>query len=454
MTRRLQTVIYDSDPDERSESLYSSAEITDGVVRRARATPVLFHRDVARIWRYEMSRLPSVATGWYDTTATTATVKQAVRGGALMREWARIELLYSAPTNTTVEARLHDGTDEVYWDGAAWSVAGATDWNTPDEVEANFSSLSATTYPSIGIEWRLQTSDKRATPVVYGGLIAGRILLMHRYQGAGDTPDESITGSDSWADDLVHRVLIPWFIDSVEPERTDQRILTATATALDYSAGVDDSAYVVKTVQAVYDIDSDANMRSPLAGSWNASTKVWTPTTPIASGTQIAVRLVYEPLVAYQGDRHLFTEAIPQIVIEKIDRIADLRESGSSFVRRCTDAAFDALKLPAALWREYQLAILMQADGNVTALEIGSAIERALGSGLATVSGGTGMQVYVSAGTATRPLRAAGRLGGAARIDLRAWVAEYHGDETTTPIIKTDGFVPTFVTGRTNYKLE
>jgi hypothetical protein len=64
---------------------------------------------------------------------------------------------------TSVFARIHDGADPLYWNGAAWSVATSTDWNTETEINAN---LSNYTGASLAIEINLRTTDEDYSPAV------------------------------------------------------------------------------------------------------------------------------------------------------------------------------------------------------------------------------------------------------------------------------------------------
>jgi hypothetical protein len=439
MTRRLTTVVYDLSPDPAREELFSGSDLSldaDIELQPVHHAPVRISLKTSRTWRYRLRP----GTDLKYPTSTPAVVTQAARGGHLVREGQALELMYDEPTDTTVDARVHDGAGtSYYWTGAAWAVAGASDWSTPADVTANATTLDTTLLPRLGLEWRLTTTDAEATPHVYGGASAAGLLMMAR---SGDTSAD--TGSDGWADELIHRVVIPW-LKAVDPERTDEAVTTSSLSILDYSSGPGQgSRWLVREATAAYDLTDDPSMDTPLNTSWNAGTKELTFTPAITAGHRYAVRLTGEPTVIFQGDRDLFTAGVPQIVIESVGPVADGRVGlGTEMVR---DIANDeAVFVPAGRPRTYPMVLLLQSDGQVSTLEIADAIERELGgrSGGVLVSDGTGLPVQLRITRWLRPARTGAGLSAAARMDLSADVVEYHGTAETGPLIAADGVVPT-----------
>lgn len=425
MTRRTQTVIYDvtTEPSEAAE--FGGEVVGSGIARvRLAGVGVEAMPRTFRQWAFTLARS---STGRYPTGATK-TVRQHLRGGTLVREWAAIELAYSAPTGTTVRARLFDGTNALYWTGAVWAVAGSTNWNTPAAVEANFPALDPAAASSVTVEWELSTTDRTVTPVVYGAAIAARLVFGAR---TGDTAAE--TGSDGWLDDLLHRVLIPWLKANAQPERTDEAPgdLTAETAVLEFSdlAG---TSYVVSGVQAVYNLDADPRMRSPLTGTWDGSAKTFTLSTPLAIGARWAARVTYAPEVAYAADTHLVIAAYPHIVVETIGPVTRGGGTGTAIVRNAARTSAIAVDSPRHI--EFTAQVLCQAEGPVPAFELVEAIDRALdgGEGLRLVSAQTGMPVGIVRDSQERPQRP-----DAARFGLTVRSSHYRGVESTLPLIQS-----------------
>ena len=445
MTRRLQTVIYDVDPDPKIEAAHLGFALDDTADRFCIFRTKKISRLISRTHRYQMRAL----SGGGYTPDTPVVITQAAHGGDLVREWAAIELMYEeTTTDTTVEARLHDGLGtSFYWTGAAWAVATLTaHWNDPADVVANFATMAvtgATGSVRLGVEWRIDSSDRLVTPYVYGAYMAARLLFGAR---SGSTAQD--TRSDSWLDDIIHRVAIPWFKSSLAPEVTDELVAIDEVTVLDYSDGINfgEGNYVVNEVQAVHDLDDDAEMFSPLSGTWDPSEKTFTLDVALPSSTRYAARLTYDPIVAYTGNKDFKSAALPQLLIERIDQVKDRGTDGDLVVR--DTANLTALRLPFPRWKEYRLLMLLQSDGAMTAMELAGAIERAFNGrrGVRLLSGGTGMPVSIHGNVELRPARGDTEVAAAARFDLTLWSREYHGvEESGVPLLKTDGFVTTIV---------
>lgn len=439
MARRLQTVIYDCNPSYRVESVFDGLDLDNEVDRQSMRTPVLLSNQVARTARY---RLRPQSTGGYEVN-TARYVKQAARGGSLVREWAALELFWSEPTYTTLLVRLHDGDGtSFWWDGAAWAEATLpAEFNTPEDLQGNFSTFPTTGAVSstvVGLEWSLTTTNKQATPLVYGGLIAARLQFGSR---SGDTAAE--TGSESWLDDSIHRTVLPYLKSALAPEVTDERRLQAGATILDYSDGIGHGIrrYVVNSVSAVYDLDSDPTMLSPLSGSWDSSTLQYTLDSALPAGTDIAVRIQYEPLVAYTADQDLFEDAIPQLVLEQIQQTQDYGSVGDLMVRDIRADPPTALSVPSPSIRVYPIEGVLQSDGIHEAAEFAESIRRVMGNkgGVHLVSGNTGNAVHLFISHRYRPHRRTGTNATALRFAMRITATEYDGDESTVPLLKSGG---------------
>lgn len=424
MSRRTQTVVYDVGCHRREEDAFGGVEVSSGA-------EVYYHRPVDvggghfRAHSFRMAR--NASTGAYDTSATP-TVRQSVRGGALVVEWAAIELHYSAPTGTTVRARLHDGTSAYYWTGAAWASA-ESNWNTPAEVVANFAAFPVATATSLTVQWELSTTDEGATPLVRGFTIAARLMFASR---SGTTA--AGTRSDGWTDDLVHRVLIPWLAQA-RTEMSLEKTATAEVAALDFSNGFGECPAAPNSVQAVYDLDSDSLMRSPLAGSWDSGALTWTPTTPIASGTRYLVRADFAPTIAYQGDQHLFVDSLPGLIVESVDGVDDRGYGGDEMVRDIANGT--ALVVPKARKKVFRATILAQAVDAVSAMDLYDAIERLMGgrTGAHLISSGTGMPVAVQGPSLALPARGDQDVGAAARFALVLTTAQFSGPETEAALV-------------------
>ena len=424
-----QTVGYSIRCDEESEAFYGGIDKDAGVSRNRLPSVVRLQKDRIFVASYTMARQTS---GYYDTTTTTATVRQSVRGGTLLRTWDAIELSYDEPDDTTLEARLHDGTIAYYWTGAAWAVAGAN-WNTPAVVQTNFATFAPATATSLTVEWRLQTTTKFVTPTVYGADIAASLFFAAR---TGSTESRS----DGWTDDLIHRELIPRMM-LVRPEVTDEGIIAADTSTLDYSAGVGEWAKIPHEVESVYNLDSDPTMLTPLAGAWSSITKIYTLTAPLTAGTRYAARLTYEPEVAYTGGIDLFTATLPQVIIERIVTVRSREHVNRELVRDVTSET--AVQLPAMTTTISDISMLVQGHDHVSAFDVFESLRRSGVLRGSWVSTGTGMPIAAYQQGEMRPSRTGVNAAAAARFVLRVWTRQYHGDSDNVAIVDADGITIT-----------
>ena len=312
------TVGWDLDPDPNRPSVQADDDVPAGA-RAANIGCAMIHSSLTRTHAFVVSPVASI-----DLTITQA----PEAGGDVLSSWRSIELIF---TNTdaavTVEARLVDGDlNPLYWTGAAWAAAGATDWNTPEDVEANFASLLPSASRRIGVQWRVSsTALAETSPRIYGALVLGDIRFSWRSGPTGR--------SDSWVDDMVHNVVLG-MLEELRPEISDEIQLGAATADLDYSDGIPDkSGYVVEDVRAVYDLDADSDLLAEIPGAWDAAEKIWTPSTVISAGTHILTRLALKPAVEFSADDETFIKTLPAFVIENLTGQEDKYASEEIVVR-------------------------------------------------------------------------------------------------------------------------
>lgn len=438
MTRRLTTIFYDSTPDPASEALYETLALDANITRQPLSAPAVLSRSLVRRHAYTIKR---ATTGYYPTApGTLPTVTHALRGGTAVREWAGAELLYSAPTGTTVEARLRGPGASYYWKvptppavtpAPAWAVAGAGNWNTPDEVMEHFAAFPVATARRLAIEWRLSTADKTVTPSVYGALIGARIL-----HGARSGATAAATGADSWDDDAVVRTLLPW-LTTAEPEVLDEFVTTASTTTIDYSSGIGLARYNVSGFLAAYNLTDDPEMLTPLSATWNAGTKVLTFGSSVDAGKRLGVRLTYTPRAVYTAGAIWVDDVLPQVVVDRVRQTRSLGGFDTVALRRL--ATLDALVVRAPVERELVASLLLQAETMQGVLDLHDALLRLTGGGggATLVSSITGLPVLVFGMSELTP----GDVGDvfSARVDVRLRFLAWYGAEQTKPLVKVDG---------------
>ncbi len=429
----MQAIVYDLNPEIRPAP-HPADTLGAGMVREPRLQEIG----------------PSVTRTHCFTLAAgtlTAEVRQAARGGTLVTSWDQLDLFFLEPTGATVLVRVHDGAgNEFYWDGAAWAPATLVGhWNTPADLMANFSALTLALLPAVGVAWRMTTdvTINGSTPRAYGGYVAATLTYGARYDVAGGAFEDGRI--DGQLDDLITRTLLPW-LELARPEVSDQAVTSGVTGALDYSSGIPNRSHDVVTVLAVYDLGADPNLRSPLAGVWDAGTKIFTLTVSLPDATEYLARLALRPLVAFNADEDWFesNESEPVILIESFD--ADRDQSGPTpfFVRDL--AAGTALVIPQPRQRTGVARCLITSEDSMLAQETRDAIERLKpdgADGVALISSGSGFE-----STLMGPLEPSvdgGQLdeAGRVRFDLEITTVAWYGSSSTVNLLVPGGFAPT-----------
>lgn len=196
-----------------------------------------------------------------------------------VREWLRLEVKYATPTNdngeavTAVQARLHDGSDQYYWDGAAWVTASDGDWNTIQEVSDN---IGAWTAEALGVVLNLLTTDPKLTPKVNGFKLLYTVDIV------------------SFKEDWIYDVVVKQLADEIRP-LTDY-IVSQEETGTTVSAALE--GWDIEAIDGIWNEDADPDHATDISSSYNSGTKIATLTGSVDSGAKLFIRASYVPTVA------------------------------------------------------------------------------------------------------------------------------------------------------------
>lgn len=223
-----------------------------------------------------------------------------------LRKILMMQLFGTTPTGTSVGLRLYDGTDELWWDGAAWSAAGAGEWNTEAEVNQNVQTLDVSAR-KVGVVFNLLTTDDRYTPEVE------MVRLM--WEGPVD-----------WLDDL----LIDSLVGTLQDELSyvgDAALppVGSSTSSVDLDDYLTNSNLNVVGVDAVFDDVADPDHLTDLLDSYDTGTNVVTLTSPIPTSGRPFLRLLIAPEVSWSTHQD-FEEVgkLPSVVL------SDTRTASSS----------------------------------------------------------------------------------------------------------------------------
>lgn len=204
---------------------------------------------------------------------------------------------------TSVGYKLGDGTEEYFWNGGAWVVAGASDWNTEAEVAANISAFPATER-KLQVILNLTTTDANVTPRVR----AVRVLYESRIE---------------FQEDIIYRSMVRSFRNELRPISDYPIVLLADSSTVDLKNTYPlQTPYNVVGIDSVFNETDDPDWRVDLFSSYNSATKVVTLTGSVDAGKQLRIRFTYEPEVAVRTSRdYEELEKVPQVLLESIELV-------------------------------------------------------------------------------------------------------------------------------------
>lgn len=232
------------------------------------------------------------------------------------KAWCHIEIRGETPLDietgvgTSFSVRLFDGQDSLYWDGATWSVAGVSDWNTLLTFNAN---LAAYAKGSLAIEVKLSTQKDNLTPILYKVLLGWEAKVYDQL------------------DDLVYGGVV----------KTLSEGLTALNRAIVSGSGTNTlSLSTVKPkpveVLAVYNYTADPTLSTDILDTANLPDEV-TLTEVTNAGDKFYLSYIYTPNVCVttsaqyedlaEGGRTLHVVDAPAIWVTRLDMTGEGRSS-------------------------------------------------------------------------------------------------------------------------------
>jgi hypothetical protein len=256
----------------------------------------------------------------------------------------------SAPAGTSLAFRLHNGSDDYWWNGAAWVVAGAGEWNTEVEVAANVATFPLLPDRRFGVVARLRTTDPTVTPELR------RVKVLYQAR------------IPSFLEDIVYRSLIPDLRQHLRPAASFVKQITgAPATAIALVSLLEDARVPFKAVdvEAVFDRTTDPDLLNDLLASYDPGTGVVTLTNPIPDGNVAQLEIVHEMPIAVSATDPDFLEVerVPSILLSGIQEVgASPLPSGDGVVNRATGGA---VEVPAPYRSTLRMQVTLFAPSGV-----------------------------------------------------------------------------------------
>ncbi len=273
---------------------------------------------------------------------------------AAIRQLLMIQVVGETPTDedgvavTSVGLRLFDGTDERFWGGASWDVAGAGQWSTEDEVNQNVATFDVSAR-RFGVVVNLETIDDRLTPTVECVLVLWR-------------------GPIDWVDDLLVDSLLGTFQDElVYVEDLALPPVEAGTSLIDLDEYVDEHGLELAGADAVFDHTADPNHLVDLLSGYDAPTNVLTLSSAIPTGNVPFLRMIVRPSVSWDTAQD-FSELgkLPSVVLRDTQNVVSSPypdRAAVGIVRKDTGAA---VKTGAPYRATYEVTMEVNVDRTTT----------------------------------------------------------------------------------------
>jgi hypothetical protein len=277
------------------------------------------------------------------STDTDLYVATWVTNPTAIRQWAGFShdpLERNQPDNTTVRFKLNDGTDDRYWGGATWDVAGASNWNTEAEIAANIS-----TFPVIdqklGVIVNLQTTDPKVTPFVTAVDILMSCEIDYLYSLIGDALLSSLEASFKPMADFA-----------VRAEGGDKISLKDQETPFD-----------VIDVPEAYDHDSDPNHFTNIASAYDVTSKVLTLSSSVERGTTVWFRFTFQARIYlnWPSQDYIEVEKLPAVIVDSFD-IKGNEIYAEALVRDMPNFQATVRRFPFRLNLEFDIVLLAEKN--------------------------------------------------------------------------------------------
>lgn len=208
-------------------------------------------------------------------------------------------------TKTEIKFKLNNGTDDYFWNGVAWAVAGVSDWTSMTDLQANFAAFTAVSEKKLAIVANLKTNDTLYTPKLI------RILVAF----------EARVGS--WVEEYLYDSLFPELEEIMyDALDMDWAIDWGGGTTMDLSGYVTESGYTFRNWLEVYDFDGDPERETDLLDNYDPNTGVLTLNASVAEGTRLFALVVPNIELAVSTDADWYAVSkIPQIIFRDYSKL-------------------------------------------------------------------------------------------------------------------------------------
>lgn len=195
---------------------------------------------------------------------------------------------------TSTKFRLFDGTDELYWDGGAWAVAGVGDWSDMADLQTNLGAFSSSTN-ELAVVINLKTTDSQYTPRLLRVVVALDVDIK------------------SWIDEYLYKGLLRELKQYVGAVEYDWAVKwPADGDSYDMSEYKPENGLIITDVVAA---STNKEHSDSILDSYGPGTKVLTLTGPQSAGTKVFIRVIPDILFAVSTHQDWYQPSrVPAVV--------------------------------------------------------------------------------------------------------------------------------------------
>lgn len=201
---------------------------------------------------------------------------------------------------TGLGLRLHDGTDQFWWNGSAWTKDSAH-WNTEAEVVSRISSFPVTTH-ALGFVINLSTTEETLSPEVVEIRVAAKVRVQSFYE------------------DILIDSLVPLIEENVRPLTDFAETAFPGGDEFDFGAFLSaaETTFDIVDLEAIYDEKLDPKHEVNLLDSYDTKTKKAALSREVNAGTLFISAIYKPPVIVWKpGVDYDVVEKVPCIIVEE-----------------------------------------------------------------------------------------------------------------------------------------
>lgn len=263
-----------------------------------------------------------------------------------VKKWLRFEAVKPGdqlPTGTSIGFKIKTTGDNYFWNGSAWTVAGASDWMSEADLNMNFDSfpIGSVGNRSIGFIINLATTDPTVTPQITEIKFLGEFDI-------------------EFLEDIVYDGIVR----KINTEfRSTSQVLFPTSQAsssVDLNQILENKAYNITGIRKVYSRTDDPLKLQDLFDSYTPGPVrqdgftfdpgVVNLSSSVDAGKFLEITFEYVPEIIINTHQDFFeVPSFPSIVIEAIDEIEPFGFTAQETNSQGTDVIRDLPNLSGVL---------------------------------------------------------------------------------------------------------